>query len=84
MMILSEEIKDWMFMRTQKKKIIILITVDVARGLGSDYSAFIVFDITDFPYKVAAKYRNNEIKPMLFPSVLFIEVAKAYNECLGY
>ena len=26
-----------------------LITVDVARGLGNDYSAFIVFDITEFP-----------------------------------
>ena len=55
-----------------------LITVDVARGLGNDYSAFIVFDITEFPYKVVAKYRNNEIKPMLFPSVID-EVARAYN-----
>ena len=44
-----------------------IITVDVARGLGNDYSAFIVFDTTQFPYKVVAKYRNNEIKPMLFP-----------------
>jgi len=56
-----------------------LITVDVARGLGNDYSAFIVFDITNFPYKVVAKYRNNEIKPMLFPSIIH-EVAKAYND----
>jgi hypothetical protein len=56
-----------------------LITVDVARGLGNDYSAFIVFDITEFPYKVVAKYRNNEIKPMLFPSVIH-EVAKGYND----
>ena len=56
-----------------------LITVDVARGLGNDYSAFIVFDITEFPYKVVAKYRNNEIKPMLFPSVIH-DVAKGYNE----
>jgi hypothetical protein len=56
-----------------------LITVDVARGLGNDYSAFIVFDITNFPYKVVAKYRNNEIKPMLFPSIIH-EVAKGYND----
>ena len=56
-----------------------LITVDVARGLGNDYSAFIVFDITEFPYKVVAKYRNNEIKPMLFPSIIY-EVAKGYND----
>ena len=55
-----------------------LMTVDVARGMGNDYSAFIVFDITEFPYKVVAKYRNNEIKPMLFPNIIE-EVAKGYN-----
>ena len=56
-----------------------IMTVDVARGLGNDYSAFIVFDTTEFPYKVVAKYRNNEIKPMLFPNII-IDVAKAYNQ----
>ena len=55
-----------------------LLTIDVARGLGNDYSAFIVFDITEFPYKVVAKYRNNEIKPMLFPNII-LDVAKGYN-----
>ncbi len=55
-----------------------ILTVDVARGLGNDYSAFIVFDVTQFPYKVVAKYRNNEIKPMLFPNVI-LDVAKGYN-----
>jgi hypothetical protein len=54
------------------------ITVDVARGIGNDYSAFVIFDITEFPYKIVGKYRNNEIKPMLFPSIIN-EVAKAYN-----
>jgi len=55
-----------------------VLTVDVARGVGNDYSAFVVFDITSFPHKIVAKYRNNEIKPMLFPSIIY-EVAKAYN-----
>jgi hypothetical protein len=55
------------------------ITVDVARGVGNDYSAFVVVDITKFPHRVVAKYRNNEIKPMLFPSVIE-EVGKNYNE----
>ena len=55
-----------------------IITVDVARGIGGDYSAFIVFDITTVPYKIVAKYRNNEIKPVLFPSVIF-QVCKEYN-----
>ena len=56
-----------------------LITVDVARGVGSDYSAFIVFDITNFPYRAVAKYKNNEIKPMLFPAIIH-QIAKAYND----
>ena len=55
-----------------------IVTVDVARGLGNDYSAFIVFDTTQFPYKVVGKYRNNEIKPMLFPNII-LDVAKGYN-----
>ena len=55
-----------------------VVTVDVARGVGEDYSAFIVADITEFPHKIVAKYRNNEIKPMLFPNVIY-EVSKSYN-----
>jgi hypothetical protein len=56
-----------------------IMTVDVARGVGGDYSAFTVIDISNFPHKLVAKYRDNEIKPMLFPSVIY-EVAKNYNE----
>ena len=56
-----------------------LMTVDVSRGMSNDYSAFIVFDISKFPYTVVAKYKNNEIKPMLFPSIIY-DVAKAYNK----
>ena len=54
-------------------------TVDVARGVGEDYSAFIIVDITSFPHKVVAKYRDNHIKPMLFPNIIY-STAKAYNE----
>jgi hypothetical protein len=56
-----------------------IITVDVARGLGNDYSAFVVFDTTEFPYKTVGKYKNNEIKPMLFPNII-LDVANAYNQ----
>ena len=55
-----------------------VITIDVARGVEIDYSAFVVFDITTFPYKVVAKYRNNEIKPMMFPYIIR-DAGKAYN-----
>ena len=55
-----------------------VMTVDVARGVGEDYSAFVVFDITEFPHKIVCKYRNNDIKPMLFPNIIY-EVARNYN-----
>jgi len=55
------------------------ITVDVARGIDGDYSAFTVFDTTTIPYKLVAKYRNNTIKPLIFPDII-VEVAKGYNE----
>ncbi len=55
-----------------------VITVDVARGVSKDYSAFIVVDITQFPHRLVAKYRNNEIKPMLFPNIIY-DVARSYN-----
>ena len=55
-----------------------LMTVDVSRGTNNDYSAFILYDITTVPYKVVGVYRNNEIKPMLFPNIIN-QVAKNYN-----
>ena len=55
-----------------------VMTVDVARGVGEDYSAFIVVDITEFPHKIVSKYRNNDIKPMLFPNIIY-EIARNYN-----
>ena len=55
-----------------------IVTVDVARGVGSDYSAFLVFDITKFPYRLVARYRNNEIKAIMFPTII-TDIAKGYN-----
>ena len=55
-----------------------IITVDVARGTSNDYSAFMVMDTTTLPYKVVARYRNNEIKPIVFPNII-VDVAKNYN-----
>ena len=55
-----------------------VITVDVARGTVKDYSAFVVFDVSQMPYRIVAKYRNNEIKPLLFPHTIE-RVAKNYN-----
>ena len=56
-----------------------VITVDVARGVLKDYSAFVVLDVSQMPYRVVAKYKNNDIKPLVFPSIIE-RVGKAYNK----
>ena len=53
-------------------------TVDVARGITKDYSAFTIIDTTEIPYKLVAKYRNNKIKPLLFPNIIH-QVCTQYN-----
>jgi hypothetical protein len=62
-----------------KEKHTYLMTADVSRGTSNDYSAFVVFDVSQMPYKIVAKYRDNEIKPLLFPSKIY-DVARAYNQ----
>ena len=56
-----------------------MITADVARGTKNDNSAFAVFDISEVPYRLVAQYKDNEIKPLLFPNKIY-NVAKAYNQ----
>ena len=56
-----------------------LCTVDVARGTLKDFSAFIIFDVTDLPYKVVATFRDNEIKPILFPEMI-AKVCTQFNK----
>ena len=55
-----------------------VMTVDVARGTVNDNSAFVVVDATRIPYKIVAKYKNNEIKPLVFPQIIH-KIATAYN-----
>ena len=56
-----------------------VITVDVSRGTNNDYSAFTVIDTTTIPYRLVAKFKDNQIKPILFPNIIH-QVAKAYNK----
>jgi hypothetical protein len=55
-----------------------VICADTSRGVGGDYHAFTVVDITTTPYRVVAKYRNNRVAPVLYPSFIHT-VAKNYN-----
>jgi len=66
-----------LYQEPQKDRIYI-ITVDVARGVGGDYSAFTVVDVTEMPYMLVGRFKNNTIAPMLFPDVI-VKTAKDYN-----
>lgn len=61
-----------------KPEHIYTITADTSRGVGNDYSAFTVIDVTKVPYKVVATYRNNTIAPVLYPKAIY-NAARAYN-----
>ena len=56
-----------------------IIVADSSRGVGLDYSAFMIFDITEYPYKAVAKYRNKNISPMYYPNVI-ADAARKYNK----
>ena len=55
------------------------LIADTSRGVGGDYCAFTVTDISKYPYTVVAKYRNNKISPLLYPDIIH-KVAKDFNK----
>lgn len=61
----------------QKDKYYVL-TADVSRGIGGDFSAFTVIDVTAMPYRLVAKYKHNKISPLLYPNII-AKVATDYN-----
>jgi len=58
---------------------IYVMVVDTARGVGLDYSAFVVFDVTELPYKVVGTFKDKHISPMLYPTTLH-NIGQHYNE----
>ena len=46
------------------------VVVDTSRGKGLDYSAAVVVDVTSIPYKVVATYKDNNISPLVYPSII--------------
>lgn len=68
------------FLKAQKDHTYAM-TVDVSEGLGGDYSAIVVFDISELPYKIAAVFKSNVIHPMALPGMVY-DLAMTYNEAL--
>ena len=55
-----------------------IMTVDVSKGRGQDYSSFNLIDISVRPFRQVAVYRNNTISPILFPNIIY-KYANSYN-----
>lgn len=66
------------FEKPQKGNVYVAV-VDTAKGVGGDYSAFTVIDISTLPYKLVCKYRNNQVSPMLYPAIIQ-KIGREYNE----
>jgi hypothetical protein len=58
-----------------------VMTVDVSKGRGQDYSTFNIIDCTVRPFEQVATFRDNRISPLLFPEVI-VSAAKHYNQAL--
>jgi hypothetical protein len=56
-----------------------VISVDVADGVGKDYSVMSIIDITLKPYKIVAVYRDNKVSPFELDT-LVVSWAKRYND----
>ena len=62
---------------TPQKQHDYIMTVDVSKGRGQDYSTFTVIDISTRPFNQVAVYRCNTISPLLFPTIIY-KYAKVY------
>ena len=56
-----------------------ILIADSSHGKELDYSAFVIIDVSVTPYKIVAKYRNNDISAQLYPNVI-CSAAKMYNQ----
>lgn len=57
---------------------IYVMTVDVCKGRGQDYSTFTIFDVTHAPFEQVCVFRDSMISPMVLPDVV-TKWARAYN-----
>ena len=64
-----------------EEDVIYAIVVDTSRGVGGDASAFIVFNVNTFPYKICCTFKSNLISPLIYPNIIH-DTAKRYNDAL--
>jgi len=62
-----------------KKGHLYICTVDCAEGVDQDYSTINVIDVSEVPYRQVAKYRNNKLPLLFFPTIVY-STAMKFNE----
>ena len=62
-----------------KKDRLYIMCIDTCRAQGADYHAFTVVDVTEMPYRVVAKFRNNEMPVLVYPTMIQ-KIGNYYNE----
>ncbi len=75
----SDQFKGLKIYRPPEKGHSYTMTVDVSRGRHLDASAFLIFDISDYPHRIVASYNNNDIAPLKYAGLCY-QIAKQYNE----
>jgi hypothetical protein len=76
-----EQIEDFKVFKPVEDGHSYVTVVDCSEGVGGDYHAVTVIDITAEPYEVAATYKNNKLSPLMLPNLLF-NVGSKYNDSL--
>lgn len=74
----EDESKSFKYFKPPKKNHKYVISVDTAMGVGLDYSAFVVVDVTKVPYRIVCTFHNNDVHPIVYPKFIH-DTAKLYN-----
>ena len=74
-------VRDVMVYEEPQKDHQYIMTVDVSKGRGQDYSTFSIIDMSSRPFKQVATFRDNLISPLLFPDII-VHTANYYNEAI--
>lgn len=74
----SEDNKLKIYAQPELKNSYVLVA-DCGEGVGADHTSFSVINISSFPYKQVATFRDNKTPVLLMPDII-VKVAKKYND----
>jgi|TARA_B110000438_G_scaffold161664_1_gene154897 hypothetical protein len=77
----SEPAREWETLKMYKLPIVdhnYIMTVDVSKGRGQDYSTFTIIDVSLNPFEQVCVFRDNTMSPLLFPDMIY-KYATHYN-----